>query len=192
MPNLCQLTTLKTRLGITVTDNDAILSAFIKLVSARFERECLRTFERTEDFTQEFSADYIEIPAACFPIESVSAFELKDDELTGWQTQSDTKYLVRHGCIITLLSPLGSSFQWARVTYTGGHVLPGDTPGPGQTPLPDDLEQACVEQCASLFQNRERLGLVRYMEGSSLRVLDQPDLLPSVRRILETHTRQLL
>src|SRR5438045_2955066 len=31
----------------------------------------------------------------------------------------------------TINSPIG------RVTYTGGYVLPGDTPDAGQTPLPD-------------------------------------------------------
>jgi hypothetical protein len=29
-----------------------------------------------------------------------------------------------------------------RVTYTGGYVLPGASPGAGQTALPDDLESA--------------------------------------------------
>ena len=29
-----------------------------------------------------------------------------------------------------------------------GYVVPGTVPAPGQTPLPDDLEQAAVEQIA--------------------------------------------
>ena len=47
------------------------------------------------------------------------------------------------------LSTINSQLSTCRLTYTGGYVLPGDTPGPGQTPLPDDLEQAAVEQCAA-------------------------------------------
>jgi len=40
------------------------------------------------------------------------------------------------------------------VTYTAGYVLPGDTPAAGQTALPDDLEQAAVEQVAYWFQKQ--------------------------------------
>jgi hypothetical protein len=55
----------------------------------------------------------------------------------------------------------------ARVTYTGGFVLPGDTPAPGQTPLPPDLEQAAIEQVAYWFRNRA--GLMTRLTRFSLR-----------------------
>ncbi|HWX22592.1 MAG TPA: hypothetical protein VN578_22040 [Candidatus Binatia bacterium] len=42
------------------------------------------------------------------------------------------------------------------------YVLPGTSSAPGQTALPDDLEQAAVEQVAYWFQNREHLGLKTY------------------------------
>ncbi len=40
---------------------------------------------------------------------------------------------------------------------TGTH----DTPGAGQTPLPDDLEQAAAEQVVYWFRNRDKTGLLR-------------------------------
>ena len=40
------------------------------------------------------------------------------------------------------------------MTLTGGYVLPGTTPSAGQTALPDDLEQAAVEQVAYWFQKQ--------------------------------------
>jgi len=43
----------------------------------------------------------------------------------------------------------------------GGYVLPGTTPSAGQTALPDDLEQAAVEQVAYWFRNRDNTGLLR-------------------------------
>ncbi len=48
---LTQLSTVKTRLGITVTDYDALLTSAIKAVSARFDRECNRRLPRTVGFT---------------------------------------------------------------------------------------------------------------------------------------------
>src|SRR4051812_47279479 len=132
---LTQLATLKARLEITVTTYDTILTNAIKAVSARFDKECNRVFARDIGITQEFSADRTEILAACYPVEAVTKFELKSTEAEGWAEQAAADYLLRRSCVISLLNPLGSSAQQARMTYTGGYVLPGTSPGPGQTPL---------------------------------------------------------
>ena len=44
---LAQLSTLKSRLAITVTDYDTILTNALTAISARFDNECKRTFTRT-------------------------------------------------------------------------------------------------------------------------------------------------
>jgi hypothetical protein len=70
-------------------------------------------------------------------------------------------------------------------------VLPATTPpSPGQTPLPDDLEQAVVEQVAFWFQNRDKLGLLRIWphEGTYAQVTELP-LLPSVTATLREYPR---
>jgi hypothetical protein len=179
---LTQLSTVKARLALLDTDTqfDALLTNAIKAVSERFDKECNRTFARTENFAQEFSADATELCAVCYPIESVSKFEIKTDEASGWIEQTNVKYIIRRQCVISLspvLCPtprifagLASLPALARLTYTGGYVLPGD-PDPQPTPngpppvrLPADLEQAAVEQTAFWFQNRDRLGLMRIWE----------------------------
>jgi hypothetical protein len=77
-----------------------------------------------------------------------------------------------------------------RLTYTAGYVLPGDTAGPGQTPLPSDLENAAVEQVAYWFQNRDKLGLLRYWPKDGIyQQLSGLDLLPSVAAVLERYKR---
>jgi hypothetical protein len=173
---LTQLSTVKTRLNVTDTSADTILTNAIAAVSERFDRECNRTFARQTDVVEEFGADALEICPAAWPIESVSGFDLKTNEATGWQAISPTPdFLVRNHCVISLECASGSRFQQARVTYTGGYVLPGTTPDAGQTPLPSDIEQACVEQLAYWFQNRADVGLA--------------DLLPSVAGVLSKYTR---
>ena len=73
----------------------------------------------------------------------------------------------------------------ARLTYTGGYVLPGTTPQSGQIALPDDLEQAAVEQVAFWFQNRDRLGLkTHWPSGDAYRQFATQDLLDSVQAVL--------
>src|SRR2546428_6553182 len=139
------LSTVKSRLALTVTDYDDLLTNAIKAVSARFDKETNRTLSRTTTATHEFDAADTEILPPCYPVEAVTKFELKSNETDGWSEQTGVQYLLRRQCVISLLSPFcflpSTSPAIARVTYTGGYVLPGDTPAAGQTALPDDLEQ---------------------------------------------------
>src|ERR1051325_3611966 len=147
---LTQLSTLKSRLGISVTDFDAVLTNAIKAVSDRFDRECNRRLLRTTDATHELDPADTEILPHCFPVESVTKFELKSNETDGWTEQTGGQYLIRRQCVISLLFPRSllpstPSPAHARLASAGGDVLPGDPPGAGQAPFPDDLEQAAVE-----------------------------------------------
>src|SRR5579862_8160901 len=189
---LTQLATVKTRLAIIVTDYDDLLTNAIKAISARFDKECNRTLTRSTGTTEEFSSDQTEIPVPSYPIESVTRFELKSNETDGWSEQTGVEYLLRRNCVISLHSPLSSlrSPCVARVTYTGGYVLPGDTPSAGQTSLPDDLEQAAVEQVAYWFRTREKSGLIRsWPHDGTYDVFAQLDLLLDVRAVLKKYER---
>ena len=200
---LSQLPTLKLRLSIPDTDTtqDSILTSALEAVSARFDKETNRTLARTVDFKQEFDTTDMEILAACYPIESVSRFELKTSETTGWQQiQPTPDFLISSSCIISLSSPLGycqsaiaNARAVARITYTGGFVSPGTEPQPGQTPLPPDLEQAALEQVAFWYQSRDTLGLKTiWPRDGAYKQLAQLPLLISVQSVLQTHARWLL
>ena len=195
---LAQLSTLKLRLAIPEADTtqDALLTAALAAVSARFDKETNRTLARTADFTQEFDAGDTEVLASCYPIESVSKFEFKRTEAEGWQEiQPTPDFLVRSSCIISLPTPLNlhlapCTLQLLRATYTGGYVLPGTDPEPGQTPLPADLEQAAIEQVAYWFQTRDTLGMktVWPRDGAYKQFIQLP-LLLTVTSTLQSHTR---
>lgn len=75
-------------------------------------------------------------------------------------------------------------------TYTGGYVLPGNTPGPGQYVLPSDLEQAAVEQVAFWFQTRDKLGLkTQWPHLGTYEAFLPLDLLPGVKTVLTAYQR---
>ena len=190
---LTQLSTVKARLALTVTDYDDLLTNAIKAVSARFDSECNRRLPRTVGLTREFAADDTEISTPCYPIEAVTKFETKSNETDGWTEQTNVQFLVRRQCVISLASPLytlHSSLCIARIQYAGGYVLPGDTPSAGQTPLPADLEQAAVEQVAYWFRNRDTTGLVRsWPHGGTYQAFLQSDLLLEVRAVLKKYER---
>jgi hypothetical protein len=192
---LTQLGTVKARLEVSVSTYDDLLTRAIDAIGARFDRECNRTLARTVGATQEFPAVDREILAGCYPVESVSKFELKTTEAEGWVEQTGVNYLLRSACIISLILPL--SFvpqavtpQRARVTYTGGYVMPGTSPGAGQTALPADLEWAAVEQVAVWFQQRDKLGLLKHWPsgGTFLAFLQEP-LLPQVANVVRRYRR---
>jgi hypothetical protein len=192
---LTQLPSLKSRLGILETDttNDGLLTGAIQAVSRRFDQECRRTLARTVGVVFEFGVEDTEILPPCYPIETVQRFEIKTSERTGWVEEPNIEFIIRNGCVISLISALAVSPQavaLARVIYTGGFVLPGATALPGQTPLPPDIEQAATDQAAYWFQNRDRLGLQRIWEyHSTYRQFAVLDLLPGVRAVLESYGR---
>jgi hypothetical protein len=104
---LTQLPTLKSRLAITPDDttSDALLTNGIAAISARFDKETSRTLARTVDFQQEFDPFDTELLASCYPIESVTKFELKTSESSGWQEVTPTPdFLIRSSCIISFPS----------------------------------------------------------------------------------------
>src|SRR6266542_3295116 len=137
---LTQLSTVKARLGIDEFDlsSDAILTNAINAISVRFDKETNRTLARTVATTQEFSADDTEICLESYPVESVTKFELKQNETEGWIEQTDVEHLIRRACVLSLALPLDTRrstlvTSQARVTYTGGYVLPGTTVSAGRS-----------------------------------------------------------
>ncbi|HSU56991.1 MAG TPA: head-tail connector protein [Candidatus Dormibacteraeota bacterium] len=194
---LTTLDNLKARLAIADTDvtSDDLLTSVIEAVSTRFENETNRTFARTENTTFEFEADQQEISPPCYPIDSVSKFETKVSEAAGWVEQSGIDYLIRQSCLVSLTEPLNYELSTinpalARITYTAGYVLPGTDPEPGQTPLPPDLEHACIEQCAAWFLHRDKVGLeINWPKGGIYQRFSQLPLLPLVRAVLSKYER---
>ena len=139
---LTQLATVKARLSLLPSDTsqDDLLTRAIEAVSARFDRECNRALARTVGATQEFGPAETEIVARCYPVEAVSKFELKTSEAEGWVEQIGVSHVLKQGCVISLGTPLSfvplvswTGAQVARVSYNGGYVLPGTTPGAGQS-----------------------------------------------------------
>ncbi len=184
---------IKSRLGLDAFDtaDDPLLTNLLKHVSARFAAGCNRIFDYGAALAYEFRADQSNIIVDHPPVELVSKFELKSTESEGWLLQSAIGYLLSPlKTIIELAQPLGQSGQLGRITYNGGYILPGSAPVSGVSPLPDDLEQACVEQVAYWYQRRAQLGLVSVSNDSGVvQQFQSSDLLPQVRVVLRHHER---
>ena len=69
-------------------------------------------------------------------------------------------------------------------------LLAQATPSSGQTALPSEIEHACADQVAYLYQNRSRLGITSVTgEGGGISQFSQLDLLPHVKPILKKYER---
>src|SRR2546423_15095601 len=101
---LTDLATVKARLAIDdiSVQYDDLLTFAIEAISARFAQEANRAFARTAGATFEFDADDLEICVPYYPVESISNFETKVSESTGWVEQSGIDYAVRRNCIFPL------------------------------------------------------------------------------------------
>jgi hypothetical protein len=192
---LTQLLTVKDRLKITDVIDDDYLTGLINAASDLFDRHCNRKFARGEALYQEFRGDELEVALERYPIEAIVGFELKRTEDDDWQDCNDPAYVVRFDCIVSLQTALGTSFDQARVTYVGGYVLPGTTPEEWQTALPADVEQACIEQVAFWYRNKDLTGLssASGQAGSisfdAKSVVAPLHLLPVVQATLEKYRR---
>ena len=170
------------------------ISNLIALVTARFDNQTNRKLAYAQNTTDDFQGDETELRLSRYPIDETQpiTFQRLTKASEGWQAISDAEYVLRAGCIISLISEIGRWKQQIRVTYSGGYVLPGSNPPPS-TPnpqLPDDLQQSCVEQCAYLYQNKDRLGLAMVaQEGGRIQQFPKIDFLPSVASVLSKYER---
>ena len=101
---LTTLATVKARLVIPEIDTqyNAILTNAIAGFSARFDTETNRTLARTVAATHEFPSDETEICLPCYPVESVTRFDLKTTETEGWLEQTSVDFLIRSRCVLSL------------------------------------------------------------------------------------------
>lgn len=189
---LVELTTLKTRLGITSSGDDAALTRTIQAVGAEFDGYCNRHLERSESAEQLFSADDREISLLWYPVESISSIQTRTSRRSAWVRES-VDYEIRYGCVLYLQSSIGDETEQARVMYIGGYVPPGTTADDGQTALPKDIEQSALDQAAFWYESRHSLRVADLnARGNTQRASGDLTLLPHVTEILDRYRRLAL
>ncbi len=195
MGKMVSVAMAKKRLAILESDiqYDELLGWMIDRVGERFGSECDRVFDRTLGDQVEFEASALFVTGRALPIESVTKFETSTPGAGAWVEVTDVDYLVRSQAVVSLLVPIGTSEQRARVTYTGGYVMPGDVVGAGQVGLPGVLTWACAEQVAFWFQQRDQVGRVTSgSSGAAYQTVRDVDLLPGVRAVLRRYRRLIV
>lgn len=183
MSQLCQLTDVKTYLGITVTATDAALTALITNVSAAIESFCNRTFEQasykdTYNGTERSTLYLREGPVTAVTavsIDGIAVGAAPDAVSAGYVFDEQMVYLRGH-CIPARFN---RGVQNVTVSYTAGYVT-----------IPADVNQACVSWVADLFAKRTRIDKKNETLGTQqTQGYDLSDMPATVRTVLQPYVR---
>ncbi len=201
--SVCTLAQVKAQLniGLADTDPDAVLNQLIAGVSGAMARACgrlcsgaasLEKAARTLLITvDEPRTHVLWLPA--WPVVSVS--EVKEAIYGGhadvtalvadeaYQLRSDIGGLYRIGFWL-------SGVNTVKVTWIGGYVAAGGTPGAGETAMPSDLVDAAIRQVIHEFNQRAKPGVRgEGVQGANVTFYSDDKLLPGVRNVCAGYRR---
>jgi hypothetical protein len=191
---------------VTATTYDAVLNVIGKGVATQFDRAANRKFKRVAGDTFVFYADRRVVVLPRYPIESVTAIAQKTSEAEGFVALDLAliQSIDHAGGLIQFAAPLGTFLSTVRVTYTGGYwfdtkepdddgyVPDADAPA-GATVVPDDLKLAWLQQCARVWELKDKLGTGITKTGGDATFVAQTlgalEIIPDVKAVLRSYTR---
>jgi len=168
------LTEMKAELGLTGTGDDIVLTEWIEGLQARFDEHLNRTLLRSGSAEEIFDGGVTMLRPKRYPIESVAEIVIDGDQDWGDANSilASDDYLVDKGRGQIFFGhgddrwPTGR--QCIRLTYAGGYVGTGTSPGTGQTAMPDAIRRAMFMQLGFEWRNRTTLGIAQVSaDGSS-------------------------
>lgn len=181
---------------------DDVIADVGKGVAAHFERYCNRLWKRTAGETDIFTGDRQTWILRRYPVESISALDLRDDLNTGWLTMGTVASVVANWSAASGLVDFGEQQADAqaliRITYTGGYwydeAETGDTTPPaGSTAVPAHLKEAWLLQCRKVWEVIDPLGGGLAKGGANVQLVGLSmaglELIPQVKQMLQPERR---
>ena len=161
------------------------------------EQFCNLEFERLVDDQVVFGADRSSFILPRYPVEAITAVELKLTDEDGWEAQELTYIRSTSplsGLVYLPESPdAGKYWSQVRFTYTGGYwfeTLEPDEEGypsalpAGARALPHDLRLVWLTQCREVWNKLDKLGTGLVDKPDAQTALAELDFSPMVKRML--------
>jgi hypothetical protein len=183
------------------TNYDAVISGIGLGMANLFDQVCNRTFCRTVNKVDTFSADRRHWYLKAFPVETIAGLGKQDSLADGFvalplppdgssliqQMQADTGYIM-------FVSLQGCFFSRLQVTYTGGFWFDTTEDGSGvlpnaATPLPAAVKSAWYLQCQEVWRRIDKLGAQIAQNPEGQTSLDGMELTPMVKQLLRPFRR---
>lgn len=197
---ICTLADVRERLGISDTDHDAAINRIVSGLTVLFETHCDRPLiVNSADVTEYYTGRGQYLQLMRYPIVAITSITesltYDFDGATAMIANEDYRLLRAgmSGVLCSLLCDFSSAPDSIRVIYKGGFCSAGQTPGEGQWLMPADLREAGIEQSSFIFKRKDDLGLSGVgFESGSISKFSPMDLLPMVKKILDSYRRPSL
>lgn len=197
---ICTADDVKSRLAITSTEHDTVITKIIKGVASKFNTHTRRELIMpAAAVTEYFTGQSRYLKVRRYPIISVTTIkEACDYDFTNADALvvNDDYRLVntgRNGIILRVAVPWLDIEDAIQIVYQGGYCAAGVTPSAGQLAMPDDLIEAAIQQASFIFKRKDDIGLSSTsFQGGSVNVFANMKLLPLVEETLEDYIRRAL
>ena len=202
---LANLDTLKRHLlpSNTMAGDTRFDAVFVDLgqgIAEDFENFCNRKFARAAGCQDTFQCDRASFVLSRYPVESITAVELKLKDVDGWTAQ-EAGYIQSsspESGLVYLPEPPDAGPYWGQVrfTYTGGYwfeTLDPDEAGypsaqpAGSAALPKGLRLAWLNHCRQVWNAYDKLGVGLLDKPDAQTVIGKLDYSASVKRTLANY-----
>ena len=183
---------------------DVQATAIGKGVAKSFDKYCNRIFARGSSITDQFTADRASWVLSRYPVETISALDMRSDMNLGWvsmglvntvlQNRDDAAGIIHFGAV------QGGCYDQIRVTYAGGYYYDSSEDASGSLPsgataLPDDIKTAWFMQSLHLWECQDPVGGApstgSVAHNTDVRI-GNLSMVPEVVKILEGYVRMNL
>jgi hypothetical protein len=197
---ICTLADVKDRLGITSTDYDLVISRIISGIGSLFDTVTGRSLiVNAADVTEYYKGLSPLLVVKRYPIVSITSITeaLDYDFSNATALVANTDYRLTDdgagGILHRIYTYWPDVPDAVQVVYRGGYCSAGQTPGSGETAMPNDLREAAIEQASFIFKRKDDIGLTSVaFDGGSIGKSSPMKLLPMVEQTLKPYWRPQL
>ncbi|MEA3367985.1 MAG: hypothetical protein U9R68_07715 [Planctomycetota bacterium] len=195
--SLCKTADIKSRLGETGSEYDAVIDQIRTGFDAFADRFTRRVLSQTDsDVTEYYTGGCDTLQLVRYPVIAVTSikesFTYDFDSATALTADSDYRLIGGgvKGLLLRLYCDWPDQPDGVQIVYRGGFAEPDAELGDGETALPDDLREAAIEQCSFIFKRKDDIGLSGVgFDGGSFNKFSAIKLLPTVKAVLESYRR---
>jgi hypothetical protein len=195
--HLCTLADIKTRLGLSITDNDDIIEQIIDGIDGFFDNYTHRKLLLTDSaITEYYGLDpgLRRLLLRRYPIVSIISIKEASDydfvDAEALVANADYRLVNSglNGIILRLDGHWLSGEDTIQVLYRGGYCGANEMAGEGEYDLPQELHDAAIMQACFIFKRKDDIGLDSVSTlGGSISKFAEIELLPLVRQVLDKY-----
>jgi len=197
---LCTLDDVKSRLGITKTDDDTVIGSIIAGMESIFNIFTSRLLlQNSADATEYYTGRGMYLHLKRYPIISLTSVKeaLDYDFTSAIALTVNSEYRLinsgKNGIIYRVCSAWPDLPDCIEVKYRGGYCAAGATPASGEIALPADIREAAILQVCLFFKRKDDIGLSSMgAQGGSANKFTDMELLPIVKQLLDNYRRPSL